>query len=194
MKYFFRIMERFIRFHCLILVDKIYHLTRGELEMHRYFKVVVLVLLVTLSLQQVAFATNTTQPRKPTEGVASLDPKHGSSLDTEGITTESIGLITGYGCSIDNKGSSLFLSGTTTASYIVEKVSLTLYIQKWDSTKWVDVKSFSYNSFNAKSITDGDYIYSFDRQSYYRTRAVHYAKDGLETDTQNSESSYIYVN
>ena len=161
--------------------------------MKRCFKTIVFVFLLALSLSQVAFAQGLIKPPKPTEGVESSDPNQGSSWDIEGMSINSMGLISGYGCTIDNKGSSLFLTGTTTARYIADRVSLTLYLQKWDGAKWVDIRSFVYNKNNTKSITDGDYVYSYERGKYYRTRAVHYVINGLETDTRASVSSYIYV-
>lgn len=162
--------------------------------MSKYFKTIVIILLLTLSIPHVALAVEPERPPKPTEGVESFYPDRGSSWDAEGITNLSASLISEYGCTIKNNGSNLSLTGTTTARYIVDKVSLTLYLQKWEGTKWVDVRSFAHSKSNIKSINDGNYIYSFERGNYYRTRAVHYVKDGSETDFKYSVSSYIYVN
>lgn len=160
--------------------------------MHKWFKMIVLTLLVGLSLQQVAFASSETKrPPKPTEGIESSDPKHGSSV---GIGTESIqsGLFYNYYCSITNTRTDLYLEGTTIANYLSDQVKLTLYLQKWDGSQWVDIQSWPFTQNNAKSITEGANA-SYQHGNYYRTRAVHYIKYGTQTETQNSTSSYIYI-
>ena len=161
--------------------------------MYKYFKMVVFTLLIVLSLQAAAFAgVETNQPPKPTKGIESTNPKHGSSIDTN--TTESIqsGLFYNYYCSIDNTGTNLYLEGSTVSNYLSDQVSLTLYLQKWSGSQWIDVQSWPFIKYNAKSVTDGANA-SYQHGNYYRTRAVHYIKYGSQTETQNSTSSYIYV-
>ena len=160
--------------------------------MYKCFKIVVFTLLIVLSLQVAAFAnTEANQPSKPTEGIESSDPNHG--ISTEG-TTESIqsGLIYSYYCSIDNTGTDLYLEGSTVSNYLSDQVKLTLYLQKWDGSQWIDVQSWPFTKYNVKSITEGAKA-SYQHSSYYRTRAVHYIKYGSQTEIQNSTSSYIYV-
>lgn len=162
--------------------------------MYKCLKMIVFTLLIVLSLQQVAFAGGEAkQPPKPTEGIESFNPKHGSSTD---INTESIqsvsGLFYNYYCSIDKTGTNLYLEGTTMANYLSDQVKLTLYLQKWDGSQWVDVQNWPFTEYNVKSLTDGANA-SYQHGNYYRTRAVHYIKYGTQTETQNSTSSYIYV-
>lgn len=165
--------------------------------MHKNIRTTAITLLLILLFTQPIFAIETGNPEKPTkpmEGVESTNPNHGSSWDTIDITLQSSGLIKSYACSIRNNGSSLSLTGVTTANFIGDEVRLTLYLQKWQGTRWVDVKSFTYNKYNTRSLTDGDYIYSYERGNYYRTRAVHNVRIGSETETSTSTSSYIYIN
>jgi len=161
--------------------------------MHKYVKAVIFTLLVVLSLQQVVFASGETKrPPKPTEGIESSDPNYGSSKDVQTISPEISGLLTDWQCSIMNNGADLYLDGSSTATDIIDQLTLTLYLQRWDGSQWVDVNSWVFNKYVAKSVYDGTYA-NYTRGNYYRARAVHYAKNGSQTDTKNSTSSYIYV-
>jgi len=155
---------------------------------------VVLTLLIVLSLQQVAFASGDTKhPPKPTEGIESSDPKHGSSTDTNTGTIQSTSdLFYNYYCSITNTGTDLYLEGTTISNYLSDQIGLTLYLQKWDGTQWVDVQNWPFTKYNAKSIIEGTRT-SYQHGNYYRTRAVHYIEYDSQSETQYSTSSYIYV-
>lgn len=161
--------------------------------MNRYVKTVIFVLLVVFSLQQVAFASrDAKRPLKPTEGVESSITNYGSSTDVRTMSPSISGLLTDWQCSIMNSGTNLYLDGSSTATDIIDQLTLTLYLQRWDGSQWVDVNSWVFNKYTAKSIHDGTYA-SYTSGNYYRTRAVHFAKNGSQTDTQNSTSSYIYV-
>lgn len=156
--------------------------------MYKWFRMVALTLLLVLSLQQVAFASNdATRPPKPTEGIESSDPNHGSSKDDDSVQRAS-GLFYSYYCSIDNTGSDLYLEGSTVAAYLSDQVRLTLYLQKWDGSQWVDVQSWPFTDYDTISLTEGT-ITSYQHGNYYRTRAVHYVKYGTQTETQNSTSA-----
>jgi hypothetical protein len=112
--------------------------------MHKYLKMVIFVLLIVLSLQQVAFAgEQAKRPPKPTEGVESSNPNYGSSKDVQTISPESIsGLLTDWQCSISYNGSDLYLDGASTATDIIDQLTLTLYLQRWDGSQWVDVTNW----------------------------------------------------
>lgn len=161
--------------------------------MHKSIKMVVLVLLVVLSFQQLAFASSEVQrPPKPTEGIESTNPNFGSSRDSETFSPQLTSLITDWSCTISNTGSDLYLVGSHTASYIVDQLRLTLYLQRWDGSQWVDIKSWTFYEYDISGIIK-DAVENYQHGYYYRTRAVHYAKMDTETDTQNSTSAYVYV-
>jgi hypothetical protein len=161
--------------------------------MEKFFKMIAFTLLITLSLQIAAFAgTGANQPPKPTEGIESTDSKHGSSIDKSTSKSIQSDLFYNYYCSIDNTGTDLYLEGSTVSNYLSDQVKLTLYLQRWDDSQWIDVKSWSFTKYDAKSVTDGANA-SYQHGNYYRTRAVHYIKYGSQTETQDSTSSYIYV-
>lgn len=161
--------------------------------MHKFFKVVILALLLVFTIQQAAVASAAAErPSKPTEGVEAFDPKHGISTETGSKFIDGSDLLHNYYCSIDNTGTDLYLAGTTVANYISDQVSLTLYLQKWDGSQWVDIKSWSFSKYNLRSITEGANA-SYQEGNYYRVRAVHYVKFESQTETKNSTSSYIYI-
>lgn len=161
--------------------------------MYKFVKTVIFVLLAVLFLQQVAFASGETQrPPKPTEGVESSNPNYGSSTDIETLSPRISGLLTDWQCSITYNGADLYLDGASTATDIIDQLTLTLYLQRWDGSQWVDVNSWVFNKYVAKSLYDGTYA-NYTHGNYYRARAVHFAKNGSQTDTQYSTSSYIYV-
>lgn len=159
--------------------------------MHKFFKTIVFILLLILSLQQVAFASEGAKSPKPTEGVESTDPIHGSSSDPTTVSVQS-SIVYNYYCSIDNTGTDLYLEGVTSANYISDIVSVTIYLQKWDGSQWIDTQSWSFSQTNVRSITEGVRA-SYQKGNYYRTKAVHYVKYGAQTETQTSTSSYIYI-
>jgi len=162
--------------------------------MHKFFRMVVFILLVVLSFQHAAFASgDTKRPLKPTEGIESSDPNYGSSTDTDTRSIQSTsGLFYNYYCSITNTGTDLYLEGTTISNYLSDQIGLTLYLQKWDGSQWIDIQGWPFTKYNAKSIIEGARS-SYQHGNYYRTRAVHYIEYGEQSETQYSTSSYIYV-
>lgn len=161
--------------------------------MHKCFKIVIFTLLIALSLQVTAFANaEVNQPPKPTEGIESSNSKLGSSIDANTSKSIQSDLFFNYYCSIDNTGTDLYLEGSTVSNYLSDQVKLTLYLQKWNGSQWVDVQSWPFTKYNAKSVTDGANA-NYQHGNYYRTRAAHYIKYDSQTETQNSTSSYIYI-
>jgi len=163
--------------------------------MHKSVKIIVLTLASILFLQQVAFAAGETErPPKPTEGIESNDPNHGSSKDIQTQSPESItGLFYDYYCTIDNGGTFLYCEGATKSFNVADEIRLNLYLQKWDGSQWVDIQNWNYTRYDVQSITEGGNYYSYQHGFYYRTRAEHYIKSGSQSETRNSTSPYIYV-
>ena len=163
--------------------------------MRKFFKMVILILMVVLSLQQVTFAAEKVQkPPKPTVGVEASDPQYGTSADIQVVFPQSVsGLLANWSCSISNPSNrNLGIAGSSTANTIVDQMTLTLYLQQWDGSKWVDIKSWTFNNSVTTYLSQG-VNYSCQAGYYYRTREFHAAKKGAQTETQNSTSSYIYV-
>ncbi|HEY5583440.1 MAG TPA: hypothetical protein VIK78_03000 [Ruminiclostridium sp.] len=163
--------------------------------MNKLFKMVVLALLVILSVQQTAFAVEKEErPPKPSIGVESSNPKLGSSTNIQLVSPLIVsGLLTDWGCTIQNtSGTNLGLNGSSTANTIADLMGLTIYLQKWNGSLWVDINNWTFNDSSTVSINKG---VSTTCQSgyYYRTRGVHTAMKGSQTETQNSTSAYIYV-
>jgi hypothetical protein len=161
--------------------------------MHKFIKMVILTLLVVLSIQQIAFAGGDTMcTPNPTKGIESSNPKYGSSKDNQIILPE-YSLFYDYYCYIYNGDTFLYCEGTTKANYLSDEFRLTLYLQKWVDFQWIDIQSWSFTKYDALSQVEGENCYTYQHGNYYRTRAVHYIRNGLESETQYSTSSYIYV-
>jgi hypothetical protein len=162
--------------------------------MHKFLKMLTLTLLVTVFLQQIAFASgDTKKPPKPTEGTEASEPNLGTSIDVRAeYDQNSSDLFYDYYCSITNTGTDLYLQGATKSKYLSDQVKLTLYLQEWDGSQWVDLKSWVFGKFDAQSITEGARE-DYEHEKYYRARAKHFIEYGDQSETQNSTSSYIYI-
>lgn len=161
--------------------------------MNKYIKVLFFCLLFVFSLQQAALVEANQKVQKPTEGIESTEPGHGSSKDVNTPSSKDTGLIYDYYCSIDDAGTYLYCEGATKAFNSSDRIKLTLYLQKWNGSQWVDVKSWSFSKTNAQSVIDGATYSKYQHGSYYRTKAVHYVKNDSQSEKINSTSSYIYV-
>lgn len=162
--------------------------------MKKCISMVLFILVFILSIQRAVFAADKVQkPPKPTEGIEASDPNHGSSKDYKILFPQSIsGLFTDWYCGIYNSGTNLYLSASSTTVQSVEEMKITLYLQKWNGSAWVDINSWTFYGYNTEMLMK-DMSSNYQPGNYYRARAEHYAKDGIESDTQYSTSSYIYV-
>jgi len=167
---------------------------KGVIYMKKLFKLAVVILSLLVFLQVTALANESVKrPPKPTEGIESSNPNHGSSTDIDAIYHQKSGsLYCNYECSIDKTGSDLYLEGLTMSLYISDQVGITLYLQKWEGSQWIDIQNWSFTKYNAKTIIDGQRV-NYQSENYYRTRAVHNIKLGTQSETQNSISSYVYI-
>lgn len=165
----------------------------------KFIVFVLVAILLLLSGTAPAAAAPKTNPSEPTEGIKSKDAQTGSidvvrSTGSGDVGAQAVYLISRYGCSISNLGGGkVSISGYTETSNACSSVSVTLYLQKWDGTKWVDIASQSFSGASANSAR-GTKTISVTRGANYRTRASHYAQNGAITDAVASTSSYINVN
>lgn len=131
-------------------------------------------------------------PPNETENVNSNISNDANEIDLEGSLQSS--LLINWSCSISHSQNKLNLMGQQYAFAVMDQMKLTIYLQKWDGTKWVDVTSWIYIEYDVSSIIKNPSFSFYESGYYYRARAVHYAKDGSQTETIESTSSYVYVN
>lgn len=157
----------------------------------------ILVVISILSIGLVAMAGQpSAQPPEPTIGVRSSDPYQGridiSAVQTAGVQSATADLIAHYGCEVFNpRNGTASMTGYTDLFEICSEVRVTIYLQWWDGSGWVDVASNSRTDYNASYTAVGKDTPS--PQGYYRTRAVHYAKDAAGSELRYSESPFIFV-
>jgi hypothetical protein len=138
--------------------------------MNRFIRMVALILLVVLSLQLLVLANEDTKhSMKPTEGIESSDPKYGSSKDNQiNLPERTDSLFYDYYCYIYNGDTFLYCEGTTKAIYMSDEFRLTLYLQKWVDSQWVDIQNWSFTKYDALSQVEGENYYTYQHGNYYR--------------------------
>lgn len=161
-------------------------------------KKIILLFLITVltvtALATPAFASSKNQINPPTEGVQSLDPMYGSSNDSInlGEVTTAGGLLMNWGSSISNAGNgTVDIYGYTQTYFSVNTVKVTVYLQKWTGSQWVDITGITNSGSNTSYVSASQNI-AVTSGYYYRVRAVHTAI-GSTSETANSTSSYIYI-
>ena len=103
-------------------------------------------------------------------------------------------LISDYGCGVTNGGSRrVILSGRTSSiGYgIVDYLEVTVYLQQWSGSGWVNVTSRTYTGYNTDLVDDFDSISVGAGQ--YRAIATHDARYGTLTDSRSSSSGSITI-
>lgn len=118
-----------------------------------------------------------------TEGNAYPDPMLAPQSDL---------FVTWY-CTIEDYGNSIYMTGKQYSYYVCDQMKMTIVLQKWNGTNWVDFTSFIYFGYNTSYMIEGRSFSLFDPGYYYRIRTVHYAKYGSQTQTIESVSPYIYM-
>lgn len=104
--------------------------------------ILLIVVCTILTFHNVVYAKGTMKSSLPATGVKSQNPNFGASPYVYNIIPESDDwLISQWYCSIYNTGSNLYIDGTHTAKRIVDCLKLTLYLQKWSGSNWVDIES-----------------------------------------------------
>lgn len=160
--------------------------------MNRYHKLLfnVLAAAILLSLPALASAAQTEasneQPISQTNRGIQVTPAPASSYGTN--------LISDYGCGVTNGGNrTVILSGRTSSiGYgVIDYLRVTVYLQRWSGSSWVNVTSRTYTGYNTDLVDDFDSISVTAGQ--YRAIATHDAQDGTLTDSRSSSSGSITI-
>jgi len=158
----------------------------------KVFLICLLTLLVVITLAMPASASSEEKPDLPTEGVISSDPMYGSSEDLNQAAATG-GLIMQGSCSISNVGNgNVEIYGYTQTYSAVNSIKVTVYLQKWTGSQWVDVTGITNSATNTDYVSAAKTI-AVTPGYYYRARAVHNATSGTDSDTISSTTSYIYI-
>jgi len=102
-------------------------------------------------------------------------------------------LFSNWYCSIEDNGNSIYLTGKQYSFYTCDQMKMTIILQKWNGTSWVDFTSFIYFGYNTSYMIEGRTFSLFDPGYYYRLRTIHYAKKGSQTQTVESVSPFIFM-
>ena len=109
------------------------------------------------------------------------------------VTPEATYLISVYNTSLKIAPNDTFvIEGRTQTYTVVEKVSVTVYLQVWNGTQWKDIKSWSSVKDNDNLAYINVNIGGMPKGHYYRTRSVHSAKLNNYTETLSSYSGSCF--
>jgi hypothetical protein len=86
----------------------------------------------------------------------------------------------------------LVVEGRTQTYSVVHTVSVTVYLQVWDGSKWQDVRSWTSTRSNDNLAYLKVSVGGLTKGYYYRTRGVHKATQHNVTETLYSYSGSIY--
>lgn len=119
-------------------------------------------------------------------------PPSEDNLPAVGI--ESLQLLAFGDCFIANLGNGqVALDGSTTAQFIIDSVGVTLYLQRWTGSAWVDVNSSqSFISYNSDYV-DGFSTFYVQSGYYYRAKGLHTGYNDGFPEQKESFSGYIWV-
>ena len=160
--------------------------------MNRYHKLLfnVLVAVILLGLPDLAIAS---QPEVSNEQHV-LQTSRGIRVTPAPASSYATNLISDYGCGVTNGGNrTVILSGRTSSiGYgIIDYLKVTVYLQRWSGSSWVNVTSRTYTGYDTDLVDDFDSISVTAGQ--YRAIATHDARDGTLTDSRSSSSGSITI-
>ena len=93
----------------------------------------------------------------------------------------------------DNGDGTVDLFGTTTAKTIIDEVGVKLFLQKWDGSSWVDIKtSDTFKEYN-HYLAEGVYACSVEPGYYYQAKGVHTASNDGVPEQEESFSQYKLI-
>ena len=135
------------------------------------------------------------------EGIKSSDNNIGSSSDYNKTEVElgEFSVLAGsffynWGCQIiNNNNGTVNISGFSEATNSFSLIQVTVYLQKWNGSAWVDIANASNSANNNYYISIAKDV-SIVRGYNYRVRATHYISNSGTNESKSSTSSYITVN
>ncbi len=108
-------------------------------------------------------------------------------------SVKSIDLISAWGCSIQKLNSeNVHISGHTDSYNIADKIKLTLNLQRWNGSAWINVISRSYTEYNTKMVTGG-FVYTVASYNTYRVYSTHTVEDNGQVEIKTATSKGIYL-
>jgi hypothetical protein len=182
-------------FRVLYLLEEEFRISRGEAAMYHKKPLAFLTLALVLSIILAPNLSLAEGP--PPTGTKSTDPHRGEVTHTAVVGCVGVQgtmLISQWGAAIERVGArELLLTGYTQAYQTTRSVSVTVYVQRWNGSAWVDLPGSWPYSKQYASYVAGYPAVKLNGPGYYRTRAVHDADDGLLIDRKGSLSPYIWV-
>lgn len=117
---------------------------------------------------------------------------YGSVVSAE-IIPHSQYLINVYFSTAAPSGSgNLIVSGRTTTYSIVDEVSVTVYLQQWNGSTWVNIGSPIVGRIYNNNVIGVSAERVVQKNRYYRTWSIHEAKIGATTERLETNSNIIY--
>ncbi len=103
-------------------------------------------------------------------------------------------LIKQWSCGIEDQlDGTVTILGYTNTYNNVQYLDVTVYLQRWNGSNWVDVTSRTYSDSNNFYVSGSTYI-TVQQGYYYRTRSVNTAQDADSYDSQTSVCNAVFVN
>ena len=150
------------------------------------FSIVVLISIL-FDMKVSSAATKELFPTPPTEGIGSI------VINPLNIPTNSY-LSNGKGF-ISATGKKVNVSGNTRSYSAVGKITVNLYLQRWDPTRgiWITVINIGGYTNSNSSFVSGGKKANVSSGYYYRTRAHHRVSHNGKVEQAYSNTSSIYI-
>lgn len=134
------------------------------------------------------------------ESEMSPDPNQSSVEYIKGVnyfsgssSVMSVDLISAWGCSIQKLNSeNVYVSGHTNSYSTADTVKLTLNLQRWNGSSWVNVISRSYTDYNIKMVSGG-FAYTVASYNTYRVYSTHTVEENGQVEIKSATSKGIYL-
>lgn len=106
---------------------------------------------------------------------------------------ENAAIIQRTGSQINNNGKEVQISASTQTYTSVEKLWITIYIERWDGTSWNTISTGVTTSDENKMNLYASQNYIIIAGYYYRGRTVHSVEDNSIQETKNLYTNHVLV-